>query len=89
LGVVTKVTLKTHELPDYCGGVFGTIRAKSDTAFRNLTARIVNFYNERLFNRHWGEQIVFGRDNTIRIAMVFQGPATSGGYLESISRLGQ
>jgi hypothetical protein len=27
-----------------------------------------------LFNRHWGEQIVFGRDNTIRIAMVFQGP---------------
>jgi FAD/FMN-containing dehydrogenase len=73
LGVVTKVTLKTRELPDYFGAVFGTIRAKSDTAFRSLTARTISFYHDRLFNRHWGEQIVFERDNSIRIAMVFQG----------------
>jgi FAD/FMN-containing dehydrogenase len=38
-----------------------------------LTARIVSFYEERLFNRHWGEQIRFNRDNSLTISMVFQG----------------
>jgi hypothetical protein len=42
-------------------------------AFRKLTARIISFYHDHLFNRHWGEQIVFERGNAIRIAMVFQG----------------
>src|SRR6185436_2507566 len=73
LGVVTRLTLRTRELPDYFGGVFGTIRAKSDTAFRKLTARIISFYHDHLFNRHWGEQIIFERGNAIRMAMVFQG----------------
>jgi FAD/FMN-containing dehydrogenase len=73
LGVVTKLTLRTRELPEYFGGVFGTIRAKSDAAFRKLTARIISFYHDHLFNRHWGEQIIFERGNAIRIAMVFQG----------------
>ena len=73
LGVVTRVTLRTRELPDYFGGVFGTIRARSDTAFRKLTARIISFYHDHLFNRHWGEQIILAPGNTIRIAMVFQG----------------
>ncbi len=73
LGVVTKLTLRTRELPDYFGGVFGTIKARSDAAFRRLTARIVNFYQEQLFNRHWGEQIAFEPANRITISMVFQG----------------
>jgi FAD/FMN-containing dehydrogenase len=73
LGVVTKLTLRTRELPDHFGGVFGTIRATSDGAFRRLLARIIGFYSNRLFNPHWGEQLVFGRGNTVRIAMVFQG----------------
>jgi FAD/FMN-containing dehydrogenase len=73
LGVVTKLTLRTRELPEYFGAVFGTIKARSDTAFRNLTARIISFYHDNLFNRHWGEQIVLGPRNTIGIAMVFQG----------------
>ena len=30
LGVVTKLTLRTRELPDHFGAVFGTIRATSD-----------------------------------------------------------
>jgi FAD/FMN-containing dehydrogenase len=50
LGVVTRVTLRTRELPDYFGGVFGTIRAKSDTAAAD--GQVINFY-DRLFNRHW------------------------------------
>jgi len=73
LGVVTKLTLRTRELPEYFGGVFGTIKAKSDAAFRRLTARIVGFYQEQLFNRNWGEQIGFEPANRIKISMVFQG----------------
>src|SRR4029434_10901392 len=38
LGVVTRLTLKTRDLPDYFGAVFGTIRAASDAAFRALLA---------------------------------------------------
>ena len=73
LGVVTKLTLRTRELPEFFGGAFGTIKAKSDAAFRRLTARIVSFYHEQLFNRHWGEQIAFEPANRIKISMVFQG----------------
>jgi FAD/FMN-containing dehydrogenase len=72
-GVVTRLTLRTRELPDYFGGVFGTIKANSETAFRRLTARIVGFYHDQLFNHHWGEQIRFEPGNIVRIGMVFQG----------------
>jgi len=73
MGVVTRLMLRTRELPNYFGGVFGTIRANSDSAFRKLTAETVRFYRDHLFNRHWGEQIYFGRDNRMRISMVSQG----------------
>jgi len=32
------------------GGVFGTIKARSDKAFRKLTARIISFYHDQSFN---------------------------------------
>jgi hypothetical protein len=73
LGVVTKLTLRTRELPDRVGAAFGTIRATSDEAFRRLLARLIAFYREQLFNPRWGEQLVFGRGNVVRMAMVFQG----------------
>ncbi|MDQ5839681.1 MAG: FAD-binding oxidoreductase [Chloroflexota bacterium] len=72
-GIVTRLTLRTRELPDTFGAVTGTIRAASDAAFRKLIAWVVGFYRERLFNPHWGEQIRFAPDNTVRIGMVFQG----------------
>ena len=72
-GVVTRLTLRTRELPDYFGVVFGAIKAHSETAFRRLTARTVRFYHDHLFNRHWGEQIRFEPGNLVRISMVFQG----------------
>jgi FAD/FMN-containing dehydrogenase len=72
-GVVTRLTLRTHELPAYFGGVFGAIKAKSDTAFRALMAHTIGFYRERLCNPHWGEQMRFGPDNTLQLAMVCQG----------------
>ena len=72
-GVVTRLTLRTRELPETFGGVFGTLQARSDAAFRSVIARIVSFYRERLFNGHWGEQIRFQRRNVVNIVMVFQG----------------
>jgi FAD/FMN-containing dehydrogenase len=73
LGVLTKLTLRTRELPTTFGGAFARVKAKSDAAFRELIARTMRFYAESLLNPHWGEQIVFGRDNSVRVAMVLQG----------------
>src|SRR5205807_1322110 len=38
-GVVTRITLRTHELPTLFGGAFLAIRATSDAAFRQLIGR--------------------------------------------------
>jgi FAD/FMN-containing dehydrogenase len=73
LGVVTRLTLRTQDLPTFFGAVFTTIKATSDAAFRRLIGRVVGFYSESLFNPHWGEQIAFQPGNTLAIAMVFQG----------------
>lgn len=73
LGVVTRLTLRTRELPEFFGAVFATIKARSDSTFRELIARIIAFYHEHLFNPQWGEQIIFLPGNTLRIAMVSQG----------------
>jgi FAD/FMN-containing dehydrogenase len=72
-GVVTKLTLKTHDLPEHFGSAEGKIKAVSDAAFRNLVARFVAFYAQSLFNPHWGEQISLAPDNTLKISMVCQG----------------
>jgi len=69
-GVVTRLTLHTHELPAAFGGVFGTIKATSDPAFRALTAHTLRFCHERLCNPQWGEQLQWGPDNTLRLGMV-------------------
>jgi FAD/FMN-containing dehydrogenase len=73
LGVVTRLTLETRELPGFFGVVTTTIQAASDAAFRRLVGRVIGFYAEALFNPHWGEQIVFRPDNVLEIRMVFQG----------------
>ena len=72
-GAVTSVTLRTRELPEYFGGVFGAIKARGDAAYRKLIARVLAFYQERLFNSHWGEQMRFNGQNTLTLSMVFQG----------------
>jgi FAD/FMN-containing dehydrogenase len=73
LGVVTRLTLRTHDLPEFFGAVFTTIKATSANAFRQLIAKVIEFYSESLFNPHWGEQIAFRPGNVLAIAMVFQG----------------
>lgn len=72
-GIITRLTLRTHELPETFGAVFGTIKASSDESFRKLIARVFEFYAAALFNPHWGEQLSFNPDNSINISLVFQG----------------
>lgn len=72
-GVVTRVTLRTHELPSFFGGVSVTIKAASDPAFRALIGRFVDFYAGRLANRHWGEIANVRPGNRLDLQMSFQG----------------
>lgn len=72
-GVVTRVTLRTHELPKAFGAAWGKIKARNDDAYRRLVTRFVEFYANALFNPHWGEQATFAPDNTLKISMVCQG----------------
>ena len=72
-GVVTKVTMRTHDLPEFFGAAWGKIKANSDDDFRRLINRFIGFYAEKLFNPHWGEQISLEPGNTLKISMVFQG----------------
>ena len=61
-------------LPEnFFGGVFATIKATSDDAYRRLIAKIVEFYAQALFNPHWGEQIAFAPGGVLSISMVLQG----------------
>lgn len=73
LGVVTRLTLRTRELPETFGAAFGKIKASSDDAFVALIAKVVDFYQSALFNLHWGEQIAFNWGNKVSISLVFQG----------------
>ena len=72
-GVVTRLTLRTHELPEFFGGVFATVQAASDAAFRRLIGRFVQFYAGNLHNAHWGEIVNLRRHDTFDISMSFQG----------------
>jgi FAD/FMN-containing dehydrogenase len=75
LGVVTRLTLRVHALPETFGAVNFTVRAKSDAAFRRLIAMVTRFYADALMNPHWGEQIRLRPGNLLNVAMVFQGLA--------------
>lgn len=78
-GVVTSLTLKTHELPEYLGGADMTIRAASDADLRQLLVRFVDFYASTLFNAHWGEHISIFPDNQLDISMSSAGLSSEQG----------
>ena len=73
LGVVTRLSLRVHDLPETFGAVNLTVRAASDAAFRRLIDMAMAFCHRQLLNPHWGEQIRVRRDNSLAVAMVFQG----------------
>lgn len=77
LGVVTRLTLRTHELPETFGAVNFTVRASSPAAYRRLVGMALDFYAGSLMNPHWGEQMRFRPGNVLAVAMVFQGMGRS------------
>ena len=67
-GVVTRLTLATHDLPSTFGLASLTVRADTDAAFSRLAERIVGFYAEALFGPVWGEQIAFTPENALELS---------------------
>ena len=75
-GVVSRMTVRAHELPEFFGAANITITASSDDAYRGLIREIVAFYRDHLFNEHWGEQIHVKPDNTLEVKMNSAGLST-------------
>ncbi len=76
-GVVTRLTLATHPLPQHFGVAWGTVKAGSDGAFHRLVEHFLGFYADNLLNPHWGEQAHVGGDNTLSFSLVSQGLDTA------------
>ena len=76
-GVLTRLTLRTHELPEYFGVADLEIGANSAAAYRALVGEFLAFYRENLLNPHWGEQVEFNASDAaptgMAVSMVFQG----------------
>jgi len=72
-GVLTRLTLATHDLPQNFGAANWKVRASSDAAYRRLLAAFLDHYAKALFNPHWGEQVEVHPDNLLDVHMVFQG----------------
>jgi FAD/FMN-containing dehydrogenase len=72
-GVVSKLTLRTHDLPEFFGAANFSVKAASDDDYRRLIREFVSFYKDHLFNDHWGEQASVGPGNTLEIKMFSQG----------------
>jgi FAD/FMN-containing dehydrogenase len=72
-GVISKMTLRLHDLPDFFGSASFTVKAASDAAFRRLIGEFLRFYRTYLFNEHWGEQVHLGPDNTLAVKMDYWG----------------
>jgi FAD/FMN-containing dehydrogenase len=72
-GVITRVTLRTHELPETFGSANASVMAKSDAAYRRLIERFLAHYHRHLFNPHWGETVHFEDGRMLRVSMAMQG----------------
>lgn len=72
-GVVSKLTVRTYDLPTFFGVADFKVKAPSDDAYRSLVREFVSFYADHLFNDHWGEQAHIRPDNLLEINMISQG----------------
>jgi hypothetical protein len=72
-GVVTRLTLRTHDLPETIGAVLFSVQAASDAAWHTLVSRFMQHYADALFNSRWGEIIRFEPDRSLSISMMFHG----------------
>ena len=76
-GVVSKMTFRLYDLPEYFGAALCKINATSDDAYRRLIHQFVRFYRSSLFNQHWGEKVSLSPDNTLEISMLSNGLDTN------------
>ncbi len=72
-GVITRLTLATHDLPMTAGVVRWRVHATSDAAFRDLVTAFVALYAARLMTPHWGEQVRLMTRRRFEVNMLFQG----------------
>jgi FAD/FMN-containing dehydrogenase len=72
-GVVTKLVLKTYELPEAFGSAQLTVKAASDESFRRLIRQFLDFYRDQLLNPHWDGLFQVRHDNTLAVSMISQG----------------
>ena len=72
-GVITRLTLRTHEVPNFFGGVNAVIVSNSDDAHRRLIAHFLGFARNALINPHWGEKVHLRSGNHLHIDMIFEG----------------
>ncbi len=72
-GVVSRVTLLTHDLAEWAGGAFFDVKAANEADYRELVRAFVSFYHDNLFNDHWGESAHFLAQNSLEIRMVSRG----------------
>ena len=72
-GVVSKLTVRVHDLPEFFSTANFTVKASSDDAYRSLLREFVSFYQAHLFNDQWGEQAHVKPDNTLGITMLGHG----------------
>jgi len=72
-GIVTRLSLRVHALPERFGAVNFTVHAASDAAYRRLIGLTIDFCARHLVDPHWGEQLRFRADNVLKVSMVFQG----------------
>ncbi|MFB9267875.1 BBE domain-containing protein [Bradyrhizobium erythrophlei] len=79
-GVVTRLTLRTHDLPGVFGFASMTIQAASSASFRKLVGAFVDLYADRLHNRHWGEIVNIKPGHVLDIQLSFQGLAKQQAY---------
>jgi len=72
-GVITRMTLATHDLPGTFAIAQWEIKAKSDNAYRRLLAAFIDTYATNLFNPHWGEQVAANPSNKLSFQMLAAG----------------
>ena len=67
--IVSNLALMLHPLPEFFGVASLTIDAANDDAYLELIRRFMAFYQESLFNEHWGESVHFRPNNKLTISM--------------------
>jgi len=72
-GVITRMTLATHDLPANFAIAQWDVRATSPEAYHRLLAAFIDTYATNLFNAHWGEQVAANPSNRLSVQMLAAG----------------